>query len=107
MSREDYLFVKHDAYAVREHQLASAKAEIAAFDGNRLLNTNDEDLVAYFVEKYRIDVPVLDEANAVVDQKEASRDVSGDPRRIAYHLNHGPVHVTGDAVQRRFQTVRN
>jgi hypothetical protein len=33
-----------------------------------------------------------------VDQREARRDVSGDPRRMAYFVERGPVHVTGTEV---------
>ena len=68
-------------------------------DGNRLLNTNVDNLVSYVVDKFRIDVPELDEANMTVDQREEQRDVSGDPRRMAYYMDRGgPVHVTGTEV---------
>jgi hypothetical protein len=99
MGRDDLLFFKADASAVQEHQRKVAETEIAGMDGNRLLNTNVDDLVAYIVEKFRIDVPELDEANMTVDQREAQRDVSGDPRRMAYFMDRGvPVHVTGTEV---------
>ena len=75
------------------------ESEIATMDGNRLLNTNVDNLVSYVVDKFRIDVPELDEANMTVDQREEQRDVSGDPRRMAYYKDRGgPVHVTGTEV---------
>jgi hypothetical protein len=99
MGRDDLLFFKADSFSVQERQRRAAEAEIADIDGNRLLNTNVDDLVAYIVEKFRIDVPEVDEDNMTVDQQESRRDVSGDPRRTAYYLDRGgPVHVTGTEV---------
>ncbi len=99
MERSELLFFKADSFGVQELQRKKAQEEIARFDGNRLLNTNVEDLVSYIVETYRIDVPELDEANMTADQHESRRDVSGDPRRAAYMFGHeGPVHVTGTEV---------
>jgi hypothetical protein len=94
----EILFVKIDSFSVQDHQRKAAEAEIHNMDGNRLLNTNVDDLIGYVVEKYRVDVPELDEANMSVDQQEARRDVSDDPRRMAYFMDSGPVHVTGTEV---------
>jgi hypothetical protein len=88
-----------DGFAVQEYQRKRMAEEIASLDGNRLLNTNVEDLVQYIVDKYRIEVPVLDEANMTADQHEARRDVSGDPRRAASYFDRGePVYATGTEV---------
>ena len=59
-----------------------------------MLNTNVDNLVDYIVEKFRIDVPVLDEENMVAEQKEAQRDVSDDPQRMAYFMDR-PVYIVG------------
>lgn len=93
MPHSDLFFSDEDSFAVQQHLKAAVESEIAGIDGNRLLNTNMEDLVTYIVDKYRLDIPVLDEANMSVDQQEAQRDVSGDPRRMSYYSNR-PVHVT-------------
>jgi hypothetical protein len=99
MARDHYLFVQADSFAVQEHQRQQVDSEIASIEPNRLLNTNVDDLVSYIVEKYRIDIPVLDEENMNIDQREAKRDVTGDPRRIGFHLDPGrPMHVTGTEV---------
>ena len=99
MERDELLFCTADPFSVREHRRKEAEAEIASIDANRLLNTNVDDLVAYIVEKFRIDVPELDETNMTVDQEESRRDVSGDPRRMAHYFDRGgPVHVTGTEV---------
>ena len=97
MARDDLLFFNADAFAVQQHQRQAVEAEIANLDGNRLLNTNVDDLVDYIVDKFRIDVPELDEANMVADQREERRDVSGDPQRMAYVAG-GPVYVVGAEV---------
>jgi hypothetical protein len=94
----DLLFSDENYFAVQQHQRAAVESEIGGIDGNRLLNTNVEDLVSYIVEKYRLEVPVLDETNMSVDQQEARRDISGDPGRMAYHLGRGPARVTGTEV---------
>ncbi len=99
MARSDLLFFGPDAFAVEQHQRAAAEAEISGIEGNRLLNTNVDDLVTYIVDKYGIDVPVLDEENMAVDRQEAKRDVSGAPRRAAHLFSSGaPVYVTGTEV---------
>ena len=98
MGRDDYLFFQADSSGVQEHQRKEMEAGIAGMDGNRLLNTNVDDLISYFAEKHSVDVPFLDEANMSVDQREARRDVSGDPSRMAYFTGQRPVHVTGTEV---------
>lgn len=98
MGRDDHLFFQADSFAVQEHQRKEMDAVIAGMDGNRLLNTNVDDLVSYFAENHRIDVPLLAEANMSVDQRESRRDASGDPSRMACFTGQGPVHVTGTEV---------
>jgi hypothetical protein len=93
VERNDHLFFQADSFAVQEHQRKEMEAGIAGLDGNRLLNTNVDDLVSYFAENYRVDVPLLDKANMSVEQREARRDVSGDPSPMAYFTGQGPVHV--------------
>lgn len=71
------LFFKHDGFAVIENQRAQLRNEVAALPEQRLLNTSIEDLVRYFTEKYKIDVPILSVDDAVADQREAQVEVSG------------------------------
>ena len=99
MARRDYLFMETDSHSVQEGQRRGMQAEIASMDGNRLLNTNMDDLVAYFADKYGIEAPELLEDQMSADQHEAQRDVSGDPNRMAYFRgDRGPVMVTGTTV---------
>lgn len=95
----DYLFTQGDAHAVQQHQLHHLNTEIAEIDSNRLLNTNLDALIDYFVEKYQVDVPELDEAGMQADQHEAQRDVSDDPYRLANIMGRTePLYVTGTEV---------
>jgi hypothetical protein len=95
----DYLFTRGDANAVQQQQSQQLNTEIAQIDSNRLLNTNIDALVGYLVEKYRVEVPELDESGMQADQKEAQRDVSGDPNRVANIMGRtGPLYVIGTEV---------
>jgi hypothetical protein len=96
MRNREYLFSQVDTFTVQQSRRQQMQAEIASFDPNRLLNTNVDDLVTYFTEKYRVEVPDLLEHEMLVDQREAQRDVSGDPmRRFFYDTHSGPIMVTG------------
>lgn len=64
----DYLFRQADMFSVIEHQRRAALTEVGQMEPNRLLNTPTEDLVGYIVEKYRLDVPVIDREGAVLDE---------------------------------------
>jgi hypothetical protein len=99
MRSNDYLFWGVDSFSLQRQQTERIKSEVAGMDANRLLNTNVDDLVGYLAEKYGIEVPELIEAEMVVDQREAQRDVSGDPmRRFFYDRHQGPIMVTGTEI---------
>ena len=96
MRSRNYLFTQIDAYSVQQNLRQQMQAEIASFESNRLLNSNVDDLVTYFSEKNKVAVPELLEEQMVIDQKEAQRDISGDPRRRFFYGDHdGPIMVTG------------
>jgi hypothetical protein len=93
------LFSSADSFSVIASQQKNLKSDVAGYDANRLLNTNVDDLAAYFVEKYTADVPVLLEDQMTVDQQEVQRDVSRDPRRMAYIMgDRGSLYVTGTEI---------
>lgn len=73
-------------------------AEIEGVDANRLLNTSVEDLAVFFSEKFKINVPMLDVENLVVDQREKQIDVSRDPLRLISDRSR-PFNVTGTEVE--------
>lgn len=86
MADNNYLFSDVDSFRVQGDRRSAMRDEIASINGNRLLNTNVDDLVDYFAEKFGIEVPELLEDKMLIDQQEAQWDVSGDPLRLAYHL---------------------
>jgi hypothetical protein len=96
MGRDDLLFCKVSSFAVQDLQKKELVAEVAGMEANRLLNTNMDDLVAYLRDKFRIDVPELNEAGMSVDQQDSQRDVSDDPFRMGY--GRGPIHAIGTEV---------
>lgn len=98
MAREDYLFTGPDWHSVDRHQRQQMVAEIEKVDPDRLLNTSVDDLALYFSEKYKIDVPVLDEENLVVDQREKQIDVSRDPNRYITDRSR-PFYITGSEIE--------
>lgn len=98
MAREDYLFTGPDWHSVDRHQRQQMVAEIEKVDPDRLLNTSVDDLAIYFSDKYKIDVPVLDEENLVVDQREKQIDVSRDQNRYITDRSR-PFYITGSEIE--------
>lgn len=94
----DLLFCRVDWHSVAEQQRNSLFKEIDAYNGDQLLNTALDDLVAYFVRKYEIDVPVLHEDQIAADQRETQIDVSQDRNRYILDRS-GPFYVTGTIVE--------
>ena len=98
MPKSDYLFAEADWYSVEQHQKETMAKDIQEMDGNRLLNTAPEDLVRYFADKYRIDVPTLIDESISADQREVQIDVSRDPMRFIRDRSR-PFHIAGTAVE--------
>ena len=98
MSRSlDLLFSNYDLRAVMEEQGQKLVGEIDLMDANRLLNTNPQELVAYFEQKYRINVPKIDEQNIQIDQASAQVDVSHDHNRLIFDRDR-PVYIEGTEI---------
>ena len=98
MNMGNHLFSDYDWLSVQQYQLNKLEEEIAGWDDNRLLNTSVEDLCEYFVEEYRIDVPILDRDETTVDYQETQIDVSGDPMRLIIDRSQ-PVYVSGTKIE--------
>ena len=96
--QSDYLFCGTDWFSVAESQRRTLQSEIDSMDGNRLLNTSVDDLCDYFEDKFRIDIPKLDEDQIVADQRETHIDVSQDPMRDVWDRSR-PFHVAGTLVE--------
>ena len=78
--RDELLFNKYSWFSVEQNQITQLKDEVANFHADRLLNTSVDDLCQYFIDKYRIDVPILKFNEIVADQRETKVDVSNDYR---------------------------
>jgi len=102
VAREDHLFTGPDWHSVNRHQRQQMAAEIEKVDPDRLLNTSVDDLAIYFSEKYKIDVPVLDEENLVVDQREKQIDVSRDQNRYITDRSR-PFYISGSEIEVEIQ----
>ena len=101
MTDPKILFSKYDWSSVNRDQRDKLLKKIANFDGNRLLNTSIDDLCACFVDKYRVDIPILkrerDEIE-VGDPREIQIDVRRDPTRIIFDSSQ-PVYVPGTEIE--------
>ena len=98
MVRNNSLFSTVDWFSFKQYQLKNLAEEVNGWSGDQLLNTSVEDLCEYFVEKYRIDIPVLDREEITVGQREAQIDVSGDPLRFISDRSQ-PVYVSGTEIE--------
>ena len=98
MNMDNHLFSDYDWFSVQQYQLKKLEEDIAGWDENRLPNTSVEDLCEYFVEEYRIDVPILDRDEITVDYQETQIDVSGDPMRLIIDRSQ-PVYVSGTKIE--------
>ena len=81
--QDDLLFFKADINAVTDAQQRNMDGEIQGLDPDRLLNTPVDDLVAYFAQKYRIEVPTLHRDRALLDEpRETYQEVNDYGRQI-------------------------
>ena len=98
MVRNNSLFSTVEWFSFKEYQLKDLAEEVNGWNGDQLLKTSVEALCEYFVNKYRIDVPVLDRDGIVVDQRETKVDVSRDPLRFISDRSQ-PVYVSGTEIE--------
>ena len=81
LAEPSLLFSKIDSFAAQRREMELIQEEIQGIGGNRLLNTPIDDLVEYFQQKYRIDVPTLQEDRIETEVHEVDFDVSRDAGR--------------------------
>jgi hypothetical protein len=84
LMRRDHnlLFSELDLRISIEAQGQKLIEEIDSIDANRLLNTNPDGLIAYFEQKYCVNVPKIDDATIQVNQVSTQVDVSHDTMRV-------------------------
>jgi hypothetical protein len=95
---EDYLFCNVDWFAIAENQKRTLIEEVRRFPEHQVMNTSVDDLCSYLVQKYSIDVPVLDEAGIQVDRHVTQIDVSRDPNRRITDRSR-PFYVSGTSIE--------
>jgi hypothetical protein len=71
----ELLFNKYDMFAVLQNQEAQATASPASMGDDTILNTPTDDLIENLFERYRLNVPTLDRANAEADHSEGLVEV--------------------------------
>lgn len=71
----DYLFYESDASSSMSAQISTACNEVSTLSERRILETEPEALVAYFVEKYDVEVPTLLRDGIVASQHERQVEV--------------------------------
>ena len=98
MGRDDCLFSKVQWFFFEGNQRKELTEEVNDWDENQLLNTSVEDFCRYFVDKYRIDIPVLNRDGIVVDQHETRIDVSKDRSR-AIRDRSQPFYIPGTEIE--------
>jgi hypothetical protein len=106
MSRYDrngLLFWDIDLVATLDAQRRTMDSEIQALDPNRVLNTAQEDLVQYFVEKNYVETPVLHRDQWSVDAKEDSETRDDYGRRITVNVQRLYVEIPFDGERDLFK----
>jgi hypothetical protein len=74
-SDPELLFFKYDIISPAEEHRKSASQLVQQINGNALLNTPTEDIIAAILAEVRFDIPVLLRDQAHVDQREAQVQV--------------------------------
>lgn len=97
MARHDYLFSDGDTRTYLDHARRDLTSEIDQLQPDRITGTDLDALINYFVEKYTITTPTLDEQHITVDQEETQIDVSQDPQRLLLDRSR-PFYLTGTRI---------
>ncbi len=97
MTDRNYLFHEFDLRGTLENQEKTMLQEIESIDANRLLNTSESDLLDYFEEKFKVEVPRLLEEHITTDQQESQVEVSQEFNRFISDES-GPFYVPGTKV---------
>jgi hypothetical protein len=90
----DILFYQKAWHQFVTDNREALEKELNDIDGNRLLNTSEEDLIKYFIDKYYFDVPEINEDEIVIETNEVNIDVSKDPLRSIYDRSK-PFYIKG------------
>ena len=93
----DLLFYKYNLRATIENQGGGLTKEINALSEAQVLNTSQEDMLEYLIEKHRINPLVINESGIQMDYDDAQIDVSRDFRRVIFDRDR-PFYIPGTRV---------
>ena len=90
----DLLFSDYELARVLEQQGQKLSNEVASLGEDQVLNTSPDDLCKYFVRKYMVEAPQIDESGINADYGDAQIDIS---QRFEYAVfdRSGPHYITG------------
>jgi hypothetical protein len=91
------LFRDYDLREEMESRRQQIAREITSLNANYILNANVEELCAYFENKYRYEVPVLNIDEISFEQQEVDVDVSQDFNRAIFNRTE-PFYLKGTAI---------
>lgn len=91
------LFQEYDLRGTIENHKRDLDNEVNSLSENEVLNTSQDDMVKYLVDKYRFDMPRIDEEGITTDYGDAKIDVSQDFRRMIRDRNR-PFHIAGTRI---------
>ncbi|MDE2740597.1 MAG: hypothetical protein OXI58_03360 [Gemmatimonadota bacterium] len=83
-----------DALRAREQRMLD---EINSLNENRVLNTSEDDLYDYFVEKYKMEALQIDEEQIKIDYGDAKIDISQSAGYVIWDRSR-PLYVTGTRI---------
>ena len=75
-SSDQLLFSEESLRGHLEGRRQAMRAAIEQYEANKLLNSNPEELAAYFANRYEAEAPSIDEAGISVRHGETKVDVS-------------------------------
>ena len=93
----DPLFLKDDLRATIGNQGRGLAKEINSLSEAQILNTSQEEMLEYLIEKHRINPLEIDESNIQMDYSDAQIDVSRDFRRVVFNRS-TPFYIAGTRV---------
>ena len=94
MSQEP-LFSQYDIFGSIQAQTEALKKRVQSISPNTILNASEMDLVQALVEEFRLNVPVIKDADIyIAHSSETKVDVSRDPMRLIFDPSR-PFYVAG------------
>jgi hypothetical protein len=95
---DELLFNTSDIFSTIRAHTESLKKKVQSVPPNTLLNASEQDLVQALVEEFRLNVPVIKDAEIyIAHAAETQVDVSRDPMRRFFSDQHsGPAYVAGN-----------